>query len=108
MYCIVDRGHSPTQVATKTSKASKRFPKTMRLIARSGVPTFSAYIHHMPPHKKLEKHVGSYQGVLRYQLGLKTPPPDSPGKCALTVHTPKPNPSNNEEAVVGGRCKLLP
>jgi len=34
--------------------------------------------------------VGSYAGALRYQLGLKTPPPDSPGECVLRVFVPTP------------------
>lgn len=34
--------------------------------------------------------MGSYPGALRYQLGLKTPPSDAPGECALKVREPSP------------------
>ena len=63
---------------------------------RAYVPSLCTCIPYPPPPNRREKmqvHVGSYPGVLRYQLGLKTPPPppreNAPGGvCALEVTIP--------------------
>ena len=50
----------------------------------------------MPPGQTLKRHVGSYGGALRYQPGLKTPPPDAPGKCELQVFVATPDNPRSE------------
>lgn len=59
-------------------------PTVSRILykCRDQVPT--AFFSVMEPYKHLDAHYGPFKGILRYQLGLVIPPPES-GECYISV-----------------------